>query len=116
MNLIIFGQTSQGNRILYRISNGLIRYRQTIEVPQYCYEIKGNLFVPNQDNMSFVIYKSRTKVNNTTLVLFSPWPYANGLVARFFAENYWTFVNKHDGEFLSICDKGVDKILLLSER
>lgn len=120
MNLIIFGQTSQGNRILYRISNGLIRYRQTSEAPQYCYEIKGNLFVPNQDHMSFVIYKSRTEVNNTVLVLFSPWPYANGLAARYFAEHYWNFVNKeHDSEFLNIYEvKEVDKdpVLILSER
>jgi hypothetical protein len=120
MNLIIFGQTSQGNRILYRMSKGLIRYRQTSEVPQYCYEIRGNLFVPNQHVMSFVIYKSRTDANNTVLVLLSPWASANRLAARYFAEHFWTFVNnERDREFVNIYEvEGVDTdpVLVLSER
>lgn len=120
MNLIIFGQTSQGNRILYRISKGLIRYRQTSEVPKYCYEIRGNLFVPNQDHMNFLIYKSRAEADNTVLVLFSPWPYTNGRAARYFAENYWSFVNKeHGNELLNIYEvegEDNDPVLVLSER
>ena len=103
MNLIGFGGTKQGNRILNRISKGLIRYKQNSTEPKYCYEIKGELFVPNQNHMTFLIYKSRTEVNNTALVLFSPWPYANRLAAQFFGENYWTFVNnKRDNEFLNL--------------
>jgi hypothetical protein len=85
MNLIIFGGTSQGNRILDRISKGLIHYKQDSEEPKYCYEIRGNLFVPNQDHMSFIIYKSRTEADNTVLVLFSPWPYANRFAAQYFS-------------------------------
>jgi len=103
MNLIIFGGTSQGNRILDRISKGLIRYKQNSESPKYCYEIRGNLFVPNQNCKSFLIYKSRTEPDNTVFMLFSPWADANRLAAQFFAENYWTFVNhERNKEFLNI--------------
>jgi hypothetical protein len=120
MNLIIFGGTSQGNRILDRISKGLIRYKQNSEEPKYCYEIRGNLFVPNQDHMSFIIYKSNTEANNTVLVLFSPWPFANRLAAQYFAENYWAFVNhERDREFLNIYQvesKGSEPVLIRSER
>ena len=120
MNLIIFGGALQGNRILDRISNGLIRYKQNNEEPKYCYEIKGNLFVPNQDHMSFIIYKSRTEADNTVLMLFSPWPYANRLAAQYFGENYWTFVNRErDREFLNIYEvesRDSDPVLIRSER
>jgi len=119
-NLVIFGQTAQGNRILHRVSKDLIRYRQSSEPPRYCYEIRGNLFVPNQDRMSFIIYKSRTETDNTVLVLFSPWPSANEFAAQYFANNYWYFVNKEqDHEFLNIFEmEGVDKdpVLILNER
>lgn len=110
MNLIIFGGTSQGNRILHQISKGLIHYRQNNKEPKYCYEIRGELFVPNQDHKTFIIYKSGTEANNTVLVLFSPWPYANRLAAQYFAENYLTFVNKkHEKEFLNIYEvEGMD--------
>jgi len=120
MNLIIFGGTSQGNRILDRISKGLIHYKQDSGEPKYCYEIRGNLFVPNQDHMSFIIYKSRTEADNTVLVLFSPWPYANRLAAQYFAENYWTFVNQErDKEFLNIYEvegRESDPVLIRYER
>jgi hypothetical protein len=120
MNLIIFGGTSQGNRILYQISNGLIRYRENSVEPKYCYEIRGNLFVPNQDHMSFIIYKSRTEADNTVLVLFSPWPYANRRAAQYFGENYWTFVNhERDKEFLNIYEvenMDSDPVLIRFER
>ena len=120
MNLIIFGGTSQGNRILDRISKGLIHYRQNSEEPKYCYEIRSNLFVPNQDHMSFIIYKSQTEDDNTVLVLFSPWPYANRLAAQYFAENYWTFVNQErDKEFLNIYEvesRDSDPVLIRYER
>ena len=120
MNLIIFGGTLQGNRILDRISKGLIRYKQNSEEPKYCYEIRGNLYAPNQDHMSFLIYKSRTEADNTALVLFSPWPYANRLAAQFFGENYWTFVNhERDKEFLNIYEvqsRDSEPILIRSER
>jgi hypothetical protein len=120
MNLIIFGGTSQGNRILDRISKGLIRYKQNSEEPKYCYEIRGNLFVPNQDHMSFIIYKSNTEADNTVLVLFSPWPFANRFAAQFFAENYWKFVNhERDKEFLNIYQvesRGSDPVLIRCER
>lgn len=118
-NLIIFGQTSQGNKILYRVSNGMIRYRESKQEPKYSYEIKGNIFVPKQDRMTFLIYKTKTEASNTTLALFSPWTYANGLAAKYFAENFWTFVNKaREGEFLNIY--GVEEVgktpeLILSE-
>lgn len=103
MNLILFGGTSQGNNILYRISKGLIRYKQNNEISKYCYEIRGELFAPNQNDMSFLIYKSRSVPDNTVLMLFSPWPSANRLAAQFFAENYWTLVNhERDKEFFSI--------------
>ena len=119
MNLIIFGGTSQGNRILDRISKGLIRYKQNSENPKYCYEIRGNLFVPNQNHMSFIIYKSRTEADNTALVLFSPWPYANRLAAQFFGENYWAFVNhERDKEFLKIYEvesRDSDPVLIRHE-
>jgi|GEM_PF-2341584 len=102
-NMIILGGTSQGNRVLNRVSKSLIRYKQNSETPKYCYEINGELFVPNQDRMTFVVYKSRTQVKNTVLFLFSPWPYANGLAAMFFAENFWKFVNQErEKEFLNI--------------
>ena len=65
MNLIIFGGTTQGNRILDQTSKGLVRYKENNVGPKYCYEIKGKLFVPNQDHMSFIIYKSRTENDNT---------------------------------------------------
>lgn len=120
MNLIIFGGTSQGNRILNRISKGLIRYKQSSEQPKYCYEIRGNLFVPNQDHETFIIYKSRTEVDNTVLLLFSPWPYANRLAAQYFAENYWMFVNQErDKEFLNIYEvesMDSDPVLIRYER
>lgn len=120
MNLIIFGGTSQGNRIIDRISKGLIHYRQNSEEPKYCYEIRGNLFVPNQDHMTFIIYKSRTEVDNTVLLLFSPWSYANRLAAQYFAENYWTFVNQErDKEFLNIYEvesTDSDPVLIRYER
>lgn len=120
MNVVIFGGTSQGNRILDRISKGLIHYRQNSEEPKYCYDIRGNLFVPKQDHMSFIIYKSRTESDNTVLVLFSPWPYANRLAAQYFAENYLTFVKKdNDREFLNIYEvKSRDSVpvLIHSER
>ena len=119
-NLIIFGQTAQGNRILYRVSNGLFRYKQTQESPKYCYEIRGQLFVPNQDRMSFIIYNSRTEPNHTVLVLFSTLPAAKRLAAQYFAQNYLAFVNKErDGTFLNIYEvEEVDKdpVLILSER
>lgn len=103
MNLIIFGGTSQGNRILGRVSKGLIRYKQNAEEPKHCYEIRGSLFVPNQEHMTFMIYKSRTEADNTVLVLFSPWAYANRLAAQYFGEYYWRFVNsERDNEFLNI--------------
>ncbi len=120
MNLIIFGGTSQGNRILDRISKGLIQYKQHSKKPKYCYKIRGNLFVPNQDHKSFIIYKSRTEADNTVLVLFSPWSYANRLAAQYFAENYWTFVNKErDKEFLNIYEvegRESDPVLIRYER
>lgn len=120
MNVIIFGGTSQGNRILSRISKGLIRYRQNSEKPKYCYEIRGTLFVPNQDHMSFIIYKSQTEVDNTVLLLFSPWPDANKLAAQYFAENYRTFVNQErDKEFLNIYEvesMDSDPVLIRCER
>jgi len=120
MNLIIFGGTLQGNRILNRISNGLIRYKQNNEEPKYSYEIKGKLFIPNQDHMSFIIYKSRTEADNTVLVLFSPWPYANRLAAQYFGENYRKFVNyERDREFLNIYEvesRDSDPVLIRSER
>lgn len=118
-NLIVFGQTSQGNRILHRISNGLIRYKESKKEPKYCYEIKGHLFVPNQNNMTFLVYKTKTELNNTILVLFSPWTYANGFAAKFFAANYWTFVNKiRENEFFQLYElKGVNETpeLILSK-
>jgi len=120
MNLIIFGGTSQGNRILNRTSKGLIRYKQNSDEPKYCYEIRGKLFVPKQDHMSFIIYKSRTEADNTLLVLFSPWSYANRLAAQYFGERYWTFVNhERDKEFLSIYEvenQDSDPILVCHER
>jgi hypothetical protein len=120
MNLIIFGGTLQGNRILDRISKSLIRYKQNSEEPKYCYEIRGNLFVPKQDRMSFIIYKSRTEIDNTVLVLFSPWPFANRLAAQYFGERYWTFVNhERDKEFLRIYEvesKDSDPTLVCHER
>jgi hypothetical protein len=120
MNLIIFGGTLQGIRILDRISKGLIRYKQNSEEPKYCYEIRGNLFVPNQDSMSFIIYKSRTEADNTVLVLFSPWSYANRLAAQYFGENYWTFVkHERDREFLNIYEvdsRDSDPVLIHYER
>ena len=119
MNLIIFGGTLQGNRILDRISKGLIRYKQNSENPKYCYEIRGNLFVPNQNHLSFIIYKSRTEADNTALVLFSPWPHANRLAAQFFGENYWAFVNhERDKEFLNIYEvesRDSDPVLIRHE-
>ena len=120
MNLIIYGGTSQGNKILERTSKGLIRYKQNSEEPKYCYKIRGNLFVPKQNHMSFLIYKSRTEADNTVLVLFSPWPLGNRIAAQYFGDRYWSFVNnERDNEFLCVYEvenRDSEPILVHHER